>query len=70
MQQNQQNEEGTQFYRPGTASIILHIQPNELGVELLVVPAPANSVHGAILTNKFVEIVIWRPLTPDFVSVI
>lgn len=56
MQETQQNEEGTRLYRLGTATIVLQVQPNELAVELLVVPAPANSVHGAILTNEFLKL--------------
>lgn len=33
-----------------------------------MVPAPTNSVHGAIPTNKFLEIVMRRPPAPDFAS--
>lgn len=42
MQENQQNEEGTWLYSLEVATIILQIQPNELFVEQLVVPAPAK----------------------------
>lgn len=51
-------------------TIILQIQPNELGVVLLAIPASVNSIQGAILINKFIEIVIWRPPTSHFASVI
>lgn len=42
------------------ATIVLKSQVNELDVEHLVVPTPANSVQGAIHTYKYLIIVIWR----------
>lgn len=60
MQENQQNKERIQLCRFEMATIVLKSQVNELDVEHLVVPTPANSVQGAIHTYKYLIIVIWR----------
>lgn len=52
------------------ATVILQIQPNELGVELLCFQHQQIQFTELILINGFLEIVIWSLPTTDFTSVI